>query len=476
MTAYEALTPDVIQEFFDIAGRRVVVGEAINPDYAHDAMPIYGIGMPEVTIDVKTTEEISAILKICSTHHIPVTVRGAGTGLAGGCTPVQGGVVLCTVLMNRILGYDEANRNVRVQPGVLLADLQKDAAAHGLFYPPDPGEKDATIGGNVSTNAGGMRSLKYGTTRDYVLALTVVLPSGEIIRLGSPVSKSSAGYSLLQLMVGSEGTLGIITEITLKLIAPPKCHCSLIVPFRTLEEAVRAVPALRHSEAVPQAIEFFEKEMLTAIEAYLGTSVFPKEIEGETVGAYLLVTLDAASNDLLDESVMTASQLLLDASAMDVLVADVPMYLDKTWAARSAFFESLEYQYNLIDQCDVVVPVAALPEFAVYVDGLRAALPFDVHMFGHAGDGNIHIYACTRGRRGSREDLFAFKQAAAAFMEQLYAKAAALDGQVSGEYGIGFGKASYLQKSLDPVQIRIMQGIKEVFDPGLILNPNKICY
>ncbi|MCH3949500.1 MAG: FAD-binding oxidoreductase [Acidaminococcus sp.] len=473
MTEYNPITPDFLQKLFDIAGRRVVVGESINPDYTHDTMPIYGIGMPEATIDVNSTEEIAAIMKLCNEHHVPVTVRGSGTGLAGGCTPVQGGVVLCTVRMNKILGYDEKNMNVRVQPGVLLDDLARDAAAHGFFYPPDPGEKYATLGGNVSTNAGGMRAVKYGTTRDYVLAMTVVLPTGEIVRLGAPVSKTSSGYSLLHLMIGSEGTLGIITELTLKLITPPKCHCSLIVPFRTLSEAIQTVPPLKRSGLDPQAIEFFEKEMLDTTEAYIGTSVFPKQVEGETVGAYLLVTLDASTNDLLDQAVEDASELFLGANAMDVLVADVPMYLDKTWAARSAFLEGLENQYNLIDECDVVVPVSHIPDFILHIHEIRDNYPFDVRMFGHAGDGNIHVYACANGEQ---KDIMPFKEATARFMDDLYAKALELDGQISGEHGIGFGKAPYLQKALEPAQIRIMQGIKEVFDPNLILNPNKICF
>ena len=183
MIEYNPVTPEILAQLKEISGKKVTIGEDINPDYTHDAMPIYGIGMPEVTIDVTSTEEIAAIMKLCNENHIPVTVRGAGTGLAGGCTPVQQGVVLCTMRMNKILGYDEENMNVTVQPGVLLGDLHKDALAHNMFYPPDPGEKLATLGGNVSTNAGGMRAVKYGSTRNYAQAMTVVLPTGEIVQL-----------------------------------------------------------------------------------------------------------------------------------------------------------------------------------------------------------------------------------------------------------------------------------------------------
>jgi glycolate oxidase len=473
MNQYETLTPEVLEELRAISGHRVITGEDLNPDYTHDDMPIYGIGMPEATIDVQSTEEISAIMKVCNAHHIPVTVRGAGTGLAGGCTPVQGGVVLCTMRMNHILGYDEENMNVRVEPGVLLADLAKDAADHGFFYPPDPGEKFATLGGNVSTNAGGMRAVKYGTTRDYVQAMTVVLPNGEIMHLGAPVSKSSSGYSLLHLMIGSEGTLGIITELTLKLITPPVCHCSLIVPFSNLADAIGAVPGIKRSALKPQALEFFEKEMLETTEKYTGSSVFPKVVDGQEVGAYLLITLDADDNDQLDALVEKGAELLLEAGALDVLVADTPMYLEKTWAARSSFLEGIESLYNLIDECDVVVPVSKIPDFTLYIREIGDQFSFDIRMFGHAGDGNIHVYAC---ENGTDDDIMAFKKETEKFMHLLYAKASELGGQISGEHGIGFGKVPYLAENLGPVPIHLMQGIKEVFDPNLILNPNKICF
>lgn len=222
MATYNAVTPEIIEKLKEISGSRVIVGDEVNPDYSRDEMPIYGTKMPEVSIDVTSTEEVSAIMKVCYENNIPVTCRGAGTGLVGACTPIAGGVVLCTMRMKEILEYDTENFVVRVQPGVLLNDLAEDALKQGLMYPPDPGEKFATLGGNVATNAGGMRAVKYGATRDYVRAMTVVLPTGEIVKMGATVSKTSSGYSLLNLMVGSEGTLGIITELTLKLIPNPK--------------------------------------------------------------------------------------------------------------------------------------------------------------------------------------------------------------------------------------------------------------
>ncbi|WP_071141555.1 FAD-binding oxidoreductase [Acidaminococcus timonensis] len=471
MVDYQPITPEVLEELRAIAGSRVLTGEDINMDYTHDEMPIYGIGMPEASIDVTSTEEVSAIMKVCNAHHIPVTVRGAGTGLAGGATPVQRGLVLCTMKMNQILGYDEKNMNVRVQPGVLLDTLSKDALNHGMFYPPDPGEKFATLGGNVSTNAGGMRAVKYGTTRDYVQAMTVVLPSGEIIHVGAPVSKSSSGYSLLHLLIGSEGTLGIITELTLKLIAPPKCHVTLIVPFAELADGIGAVPSIKHSGLNPQTLEFFEKEILESSEQYMGKSVFPKQVDGQDVGAYLLVTLDSNDREQLDKQVEEAAEMLLEAGALDVLVADTPMFLEKTWAARSSFLEGIEEQYKLLDECDVVVPVSSIPDFVLYIKEIQGDFPFEVKMFGHAGDGNLHIYTCANDM-----ELPVFKQAVDQFMHKLYAKCTELGGQISGEHGIGFGKVQYLAENLGNTSMALMQGIKEVFDPNLILNPNKVCF
>ncbi len=471
MVDYQPITPEVLEELRAIAGSRVLTGEDINMDYTHDEMPIYGIGMPEASIDVTSTEEVSAIMKVCNAHHIPVTVRGAGTGLAGGATPVQRGLVLCTMKMNQILGYDEKNMNVRVQPGVLLDTLSKDALNHGMFYPPDPGEKFATLGGNVSTNAGGMRAVKYGTTRDYVQAMTVVLPSGEIIHVGAPVSKTSSGYSLLHLIIGSEGTLGIITELTLKLIAPPKCHVTLIVPFAELADGIGAVPSIKHSGLNPQTLEFFEKEILESSEQYMGKSVFPKQVDGQDVGAYLLVTLDSNDREQLDKQVEEAAEMLLEAGALDILVADTPMFLEKTWAARSSFLEGIEEQYKLLDECDVVVPVSSIPDFVLYIKEIQGDFPFEVKMFGHAGDGNLHIYTCANDM-----ELPVFKQAVDQFMHKLYAKCTELGGQISGEHGIGFGKVQYLAENLGNTSMVLMQGIKEVFDPNLILNPNKICF
>ncbi len=470
MPNYNSVTPEIIAQLEQVVPGRVVVGADVNPDYSRDEMPIYGTRMPEVSIDVLTTEEVAGIVKICYENNIPVTTRGAGTGLAGGCTPICGGVVICTMRMNKILSYDLENFAVTVQPGVLLQQLADDALQHGCMYPPDPGEKMATLGGNVSTNAGGMRAVKYGCTRDYVRAMTVVLPTGEITHFGSTVSKTSSGYSLTNLMIGSEGTLGIITELTLKLIPAPKATISLMAPFEDLDACISTVPKVFMNHFKPQALEFFEREILISSEEYLGKQVFPRQIEGTDVGAYLLMTFDGDSDDELDPLVERAAEMLLEEGAMDVLVADTAPKLKDTWAARSSFLEGIEEQTKLLDECDVVVPVNKIADYVRFVNETGDKFDFTVKYFGHAGDGNLHIYTCSNDMAEDE-----FRKQVDVFMSAIYKKAVELGGQISGEHGIGMGKVKYLAEAVGPVNMQLMQGIKKVFDPKMILNPGKVC-
>ena len=471
MATYHQVTPEIIAALDQIVPGRVITGEDINPDYSRDEMPIYGTKMPEATIDVLTTEEVAGIMKICNENKIPVTVRGAGTGLVGAATPIAGGVVLCTTRMKKILSYDLANFNVTVQPGVLLQELADDCLKHGLLYPPDPGEKFATLGGNVSTNAGGMRAVKYGATRDYVKAMTVVLPTGQIVKFGSSVSKTSSGYSLLNLMIGSEGTLGIITELTLKLIPAPKVTMSMVIPFVDLPACIATVPKFFSNHLKPQAVEFFEREILISSEEYLGRAVFPREHNGREIGAYLLVTFDGDNEEEVMTMIEKAADMVMAEGALDILIADTPAKIKDAWAARSSFLEGIEEQTKLLDECDVVVPVNRIADFFDYVKEIDHEFEFDIKSFGHAGDGNLHIYTCSNDM-----ELDEFKRQADLFMQKVYAKAMEFGGQISGEHGIGFGKIDYLRKAVGSTNMALMEGIKEVFDPNRILNPGKVCY
>ena len=465
---YNQVSPELVEKFKQIVPGKVYVGEEINQDYFHDEMPIYGEGQPEVLIDATTTEDIAAIVKLCYENNIPVIPRGAGTGLTGASVAIKGGVMINMTKMNKILEYDYENFVARVEPGVLLIELAEDAQRQGLLYPPDPGEKYATLGGNVATNAGGMRAVKYGSTRDYVRAITVVLPTGEIVKLGATVSKTSTGYSLLNLMIGSEGTLGIITELTLKLIPAPKETISLIIPYEKLEECIATVPKFFMNHLQPQALEFMEREIVLSSERYIGKSVFPKELEGTEIGAYLLVTFDGDNMEELEEITEKAAEVVLEAGALDVLVADTPAKKKDAWAARSSFLEAIEAETKLLDECDVVVPVNKIAPYLNYVNGVGEKFDFTVKSF---GDGNLHIYACSNDMEDAE-----FKRQVAEFMTDIYQKAAEMGGQISGEHGIGYGKMDYLSEFAGTVNMRLMKGIKEVFDPKMILNPNKICY
>lgn len=478
MSAYGKVTPEIVEKFKEIAPGRIYVGEEINDDFTHDEMSIYGKSMPEAVVDALTTEEIAAVVKICYENAIPVTARGAGTGLVGSCVPVIGGVVINTTKMNKILDYDLNNFVVRVQPGVLLNDLAEDCVKQGLMYPPDPGEKFATLGGNVSTNAGGMRACKYGATRDYVRAMTVVLATGEIVELGSKVSKTSSGYSLLNLMIGSEGTLGIITELTLKIIPAPKEVISLVIPFEDLESCISTVPLFKKNHLDPQALEFMEKAIVEKSEKYVGKAVYPKVVDGVEVGAYLLVTFDGKDMDELEVIMEQASEIALEAGAIDVIVADTPPKIKDVWAARSSFLEAIKAEtkwkdgLELLDECDVVVPLDEIAPYVEFVYEVGHKMGLQIESFGHAGDGNLHIYIIGDDQI-SVED---FKKRADDFFDAIYPEATRVGGLVSGEHAIGSGKLDYLAQAEGATKMALMLEIKKVFDPKMILNPGKVCY
>lgn len=470
MVKYNELTEELISKLKEAAPGHILLGDDINKDYCHDEMPIYGKKDPQVVLVAHSTEEVAAVVKICNENKIPVTPRGAGTGLVGGAVPLLGGVLIDISKMNKILSYDMENFVVRVQAGVLLKDLAEDCTKHGLLYAPDPGEKSACLGGNVSTNAGGMRAVKYGATRDYVRAMTVVLPTGEITNFGASVSKTSSGYSLLNLMIGSEGTLGIITEITLKTMPAPKVAASLIIPFENLDDCISTVPKFKMEHMNPQALEFMEREIVLSSERYVGKSVFPQVVDGVTANAYLLVTIDASSEDELNNLIEQASEIVLEAGAIDVLVADTPAKMKDAWAARSGFLDAIMAETKLLDECDVVVPVNKIASYLTFVNKTGEECGLTIRSFGHAGDGNLHIYQCSNDLEESE-----FKARVDKFFKIIYKEATDCGGLVSGEHGIGSGKISYLADSVGSINMELMRGIKKAFDPNSIMNPGKVC-
>lgn len=471
MAEYNKLTPELIEQLKAIVGAdRCLTGDAIGEDYSRDEMPLYGKHMPDALVFVKSTEEVSKIMKLASANKIPVTVRGSGTGLVGGCVPLCGGIVLCTSQMNEILSYDLNNLAVHIQPGVLLQTLAADALAHGLMYPPDPGEKTGTVGGNVSTNAGGMRAVKYGTTRDYVLALTVVLPSGEVMEIGKTVCKTSSGYSLVHLMIGSEGTLGIITELTMKLVPAPKMDMSFIVPYADVASAIAAVPKVKLAGLDPQSIEFMERDIVDSSAAFTGEEAFPPVVNGMEAGAYILVTCVGDNEEQLEQKMFGLAEVAEETGAFDVLVVDSSRK-EKVWAARSAFLTAIEADTKIMDEMDVVVPVEKIADFLNYVHEVGDEHHMRIRSFGHAGDGNLHIYVCSNEME--REEFLA---ACKPVMDACYAKCKEFGGQVSGEHAIGHAKKEYLRDSVGETAYGLMAAIKKVFDPDGILNPGKVCH
>jgi len=469
MAKYNQLTEELILQLQQAAPGHILTGDDINEDYSHDEMPIYGKKAPQVVFIAHSTAEVAAVVKVCNENKIPVTPRGAGTGLVGGAVPLLGGVLIDLSKMNKILSYDLENFVVHVQAGVLLKDLAEDCVKQGLFYAPDPGEKSACLGGNVSTNAGGMRAVKYGATRDYVRAMTVVLPTGEITKFGATVSKTSSGYSLLNLMIGSEGTLGIITELTLKTMIAPKVAASLIIPFENLDDCISAVPKFKMQHMNPQALEFMEREIVLCSERYIGKSVFPQVVDGVTANAYLLVTIDASNEDELNNLIEQASEIVLEAGAIDVLVADTPAKIKDAWAARSSFLDAIMAETKLLDECDVVVPINKIASYLAFVNKAGQECGLTIKSFGHAGDGNLHIYQCSNDLEESE-----FKVRVEKFFDIIYKEATDCGGLVSGEHGIGSGKMNYLAECVGGINIELMKGIKKVFDPNSIMNPGKV--
>jgi len=408
-------------------------------------------------------DEIAAIARLCHEHRIPLVVRGAGTGYTGGAVPVQGGVVVSMERFTRILEIDDANLLAVVQPNVLTADLQAAVEAHGLFYPPDPASSNiSALGGNVAECAGGPRAVKYGTTRRYVLALQAVLPTGEIIRTGSKAVKNVVGYDLTQLLVGSEGTLAVLTEITLRLVPRPVATATLQASFATIEAAVGGVTALLAARVVPATIELVDGGSLAAVERYLGRPVAPPG-----TGAMLVIEVDGQPAGVEEETHLV-SGALASAGALSVHRAATSAERDALWEARRELSFALRAAAPRKINHDVSVPRGRLPQLFALIAALEREHDLWIPSFGHAGDGNVHVNIMVDPSDG--DVLVRAERAARALFEGVVA----LEGSISGEHGIGMSKAPYLSLELAPDVIALMQRVKAAFDPRHILNPGKI--
>ncbi len=444
--------------------KRVWVGAAIPNEYYHDEMPEYGIFPPDVYVEVENAAEVSAILKYCNEKNIPVTARGAGTGLAGGATCKFGGILLSVMKMNKILEVDEENLSITVEPGALLSEVAAAAAEHGMFYPPDPGEKTASIGGTIITNAGGMRAVRYGLTRDYVRALEVVMPNGNILNLSSNVVKNTTGLDIKDLVIGSEGILCVVTKLTLKLIAQPKCSYSLVMPFDSIEKCIKTVPRLLNSPIVPTAIEFIEEELLEIVERTLG-----KPFPDHSGKAYLIVMIDGSTKEAVEADCDVAADIALEAGALDVLLCNTEERIGSVWSVRGAVLEGMKADTTSEEEADVVVPRSHIADFVLEAKEVAKQHKVRIITVGHAGDGNIHTEIL-------RDDLTdeQWHDTIDVVLKALYDISKKYGGQLSGEHGIGNGRLKFLKDFVGEEMYELYKNVKLAFDPNLILNPGKM--
>jgi glycolate oxidase len=410
------------------------------------------------------SSEVAAAVRICAEHRIPIVPRGAGSGYTGGSVPVHGGVVISLERMNRIVEIDEANLVAIVEPNVITGDLQDAVERIGLFYPPDPASlRQSAIGGNVAENAGGPRAFKYGTTKQYVLGLEAVLPTGEIIETGGRVVKNVVGYDLTHLLVGSEGTLAIITKIILRLVPKPPVQATLRASFVDVSAAVRAVSNIIAARVVPAALELVDGDSLEAVARYLQV----RALAPEETGAMLLVEVDGVPS-AVEEEAARVEQACTAAGATEVLRARDEAERTELWRVRRELSLSLRTITPLKFNHDVVVPKGRIPELFALVDGIKAEYRLRIPLFGHAGDGNIHVNIMVDPT--DRDEIERAHRAERVLFEGVVA----LDGSISGEHGIGFSKAPFLPIELSSDEIALMKRVKQAFDPLGIMNPGKV--
>lgn len=460
------LKKEQIEKFKEICGEsNVILDEEQRAQYGHDETENLHF-MPRVVLKPGTPEEISSILKICNEFKIPVTPRGAGTGLSGGALPQLGGVVISTERMNSILEIDEKNLQVTTEPAVITEELQNAVKAKGLFYPPDPASKGScSIGGNISENSGGPKAVKYGVVKDYVLNLQVVLPTGEIIWTGANVLKNATGYNLTQLIVGSEGTLGIVTKIVLRLIPYPKHDLLMLVPFRSIEKAGEAVSAIFRAGYIPSGLELVEIDALRIVNERVGGSSVP--ITDDTAG-HLIIEVDGNNPDMLMNDMEGISGLLENYDIGEIYFADNATQKDELWKLRRRVNEAVKNAGYQIEE-DTVVPRYRLPELIKGVKELGKKYNFSSVCFGHIGDGNLHIRVRKEDGVNDRTNPEVAKA-----LRAIFTLVKDLGGTLSAEHGIGLVQKEFMDIVFDEKQLDLMRGIKKLFDPNNILNAGKI--
>jgi len=465
MHFYTKITSEHIEFFQQICNDRVFCDSEKRQEYSHDETEDLSF-LPEVIIKPKTVEEISKIVAYCNKNTICITPAGARTGLSGGALPIHGGVLLSMELFNRILEIDEKNHQVITEPGVITQVLQNAVKERGLFYPPDPASKGSCfIGGNISENSGGPKAVKYGVTKDYVLNLEVVLADGSVIWTGANVLKNATGYNLTQLIVGSEGTLAIVTKIVLKLIPHPTNDLLMLVPFFSAQQACEAVAAIFQAGITPSGLEFMERDALIYTQKFSGDYSL---LVAENHEAHLLIEVDGFDSDKLMQECEQILTVLEKFETDEILFADSEAQKNTLWSLRRKAGEAVKAQ-SIYKEEDTVVPRYNLPQLLHHVKRIGNDFGFQSVCYGHAGDGNLHINIL----KGDLSDEKWNTELPLAIRE-LFKKVVELGGTLSGEHGIGLVQKNYMDIAFSEVSLNLMKGIKKVFDPKGILNPGKI--
>ena len=453
-----------IQALISIVGpSNVITGRERLLDYGHDEAPLVKPSLPQIVVKPVNTASVSELLKYATNRHIPVTTRGAGTGLSGGCIPLYGGIVLSLEHMHKLLDVDRENFAAVVQPGISLGKLRDDLGPFGLGYPVSLGEMTATVGGSIATNAGGLNAVKYGVTRHHVLGLEAVLAGGEVIRTGGKFVKCSSGYDLTQLLVGSEGTLAVITEVTLKLDIKAAFREALFVPFHSLQDAINSVPDILMLGKEPVGLEFMEKSIMQIAESYTG-----KKLPYGGYEAFLLVLSEADSQDEITAYFSEVEKAVKKHGAADALVPPGQLAMRRLLEAREMFYHAIK-KYAPMQILDAVVPRSEIARFVSRVKELEPKYGIPVIIYGHAGDGNVHLHPICKDM-----PLNTWKRKLTALMKDIYALGSEHGGAVSGEHGIGIDKKEFFNSTASSALLGTMKKIKKALDPNGILNPGKI--
>ncbi len=463
MSEYGKVTPEIRSRLVEIVGEKNVsntkedlekhgIDESLEPPYP-----------PEIVVYASSTEDVSEVMKVAYEARIPVTPQGSRTGLSGGSLPVRGGIALSLERMVEILEIDEENLMVVVEPGVLIMDLHSETDKLGLLYPPDPGQESGSLGGNISTNAGGVRGMKYGVTRDFVNGLEAVLPNGEVIELGGKMVKNSTAYSLMDLIIGSEGTLAVVTKATLRLVPKPRHTALIFIPFDLTRDAAKTVSEIVKRKVLPFALEYMPLHAVETAERYL-----ERKLPDNSHPAYLLIGVEGNSEDEVESQMLTVAEVCDEMGSLDAYVADTPARQERLWEGRKCLFDAYKAFWEM-DEVDACVPRNRIPDYIEGAEAVGKKYGVIVSNLGHAGDGNVHSIIA-RGDLGEEE----WKEKLEIVISELIEIALKVGGTISGEHGVGYTKKGYLVDQIGVTQIELMKEIKKAFDPHNILNPGKV--